>query len=161
MQTVSVILKQRYLFKKILTLFWDLAWKLCHFRTILLYKAWNLKTDSWNSINGLTLHMSKQIFGQAWIISWEKMVEKSDGTRVSRYGSWCRIQNTHFYTFRLDRHEQTNGPMDRRTDQWTDKASDRVACPQLSQICILWPLPKLSLPFYYIAKSINHFFKSV
>ena len=35
--------------------------------------------------------MSKQIFGHKWIILLTKMVQKSDGTRVSRYGSWCLI----------------------------------------------------------------------
>ena len=38
-------------------------------------------------------------------------------------------------TFRLDHYGRTNGRMDQRmdggTDGWTDKASYRVACPQL------------------------------
>ena len=43
-------------------------------------------------------------------------------------GRMGRGGNTRFHTFQLDHHDgPTNGPTDRRTD----KASYRVACPQL------------------------------
>ena len=46
--------------------------------------------------------------------------------RVGRGG------NARFHTFQLDHHDgPTNGPTDGRTYRRTDKASYRVACPQL------------------------------
>ena len=63
---------------------------------------------------------------------WEKEKEKEQGRIHGHQLRTGRGGNARFLTFRLDGYGRT----DRRTnamDQWTDKASYRVECPQLER----------------------------
>ena len=62
------------------------------------------------------------------------MANKAGYTAIS-CGRVGRSGNARFPTFQLDDPGRTNGPTDQRTDGWTDKASYRVACPQLKTNC--------------------------
>ena len=56
-----------------------------------------------------------------------QFIKKHGHTSCGQVG---RGGNARFHSFRL---VLSNGPTNQRTDGWTDKASYRVACPQLKK----------------------------
>ena len=70
---------------------------------------------------------------------YHKKLEKKDGRQIRNKAGYTatscgrvgRGGNAHFHTFRL---VLTDGPTDEPTDGRTDKASYRVACPQLKML---------------------------
>ena len=61
-------------------------------------------------------------------------LNKAGYTANTSRGRVGRGEDARFHTFKLDQH----GPTDRRTNGRTDKASYRVACPQLKRVTFLF-----------------------